>query len=168
MVKTENEAFVYAARYCSVAERCTQEIKTKLSQFELSDEAVDTIVEYLKQEGFIDETRYIKAFINDKFHFQKWGRLKIKQQLLFKKLDECNIDFCLSQIDTESYNNQLTTLLKTKSKLLKGSSEHDTKAKLYRFALSKGYESTVIFSRLKQLFDAPDEDDFTQPDDHIQ
>lgn len=46
---------------------------------------INRIIDRLVVEKFIDEERYCRAFVNDKFRFAKWGKMKITQALYMKK-----------------------------------------------------------------------------------
>lgn len=69
------------ASYCSVAERCLQDISKKLDATGLSEEAKENIKLRLVQEKFLDEKRFTRAFVNDKLRFNQWGRVKILSEL---------------------------------------------------------------------------------------
>ena len=60
------------AAYCSSAERCEQDVRQKLVKAELEPEAVSRIINRLRQEKFIDEARFARAFVSDKFRFNHW------------------------------------------------------------------------------------------------
>ena len=40
-------------------------------------DAIDRIINRLEQEKYIDEERFCRAFINDKYRLAKWGKVKI-------------------------------------------------------------------------------------------
>lgn len=42
---------------------------------------VDETLGRLETESYIDEARYARAFVNDKFRFDHWGRIKIRYAL---------------------------------------------------------------------------------------
>ena len=83
---TPAEALNKAAAYCTLCERCTSEVTSKLTQWGIEPSEQIKIVERLQQEGFIDEERYCRAFVNDKVRFNRWGRIKITASLREKKL----------------------------------------------------------------------------------
>ena len=79
---TETEALNRVAAYCSTAEHCRAEIAEKLQRWGIAYDAIDRIINRLEQEKYIDEERFCRAFINDKYRFAKWGKMKIGQALL--------------------------------------------------------------------------------------
>ncbi len=78
---SENEARYKAEAYCSMAEHCRAEVMEKLYQWGVSSEWMEGILNHLEQEGYIDQVRYAKAFVRDKYRFNQWGRIKIAQSL---------------------------------------------------------------------------------------
>ena len=83
---TETEALNRVAAYCSTAEHCRAEIAEKLQRWGIAYDAIDRIINRLEQEKYIDEERFCRAFINDKYRFAKWGKMKIGQALQLKKI----------------------------------------------------------------------------------
>ena len=65
-----------AAAYCSTVERCIQDVQKKIKAAGLTQEEGERIIARLLQEKFIDEHRFARYFVNDKFRFNKWGRIK--------------------------------------------------------------------------------------------
>ena len=71
---TETEALSKVAGYCSTAEHCRAEISEKLQRWGLPYDAIDRILKRLEDEKYIDEERFCRAFVNDKYRFAKWGK----------------------------------------------------------------------------------------------
>jgi len=132
--------------YCAKTERSTLDVKLYLQKLEVnSEDIIEKIINNLKSENFINEERYIRAFINDKFKLNKWGKYKIKQSLLSKGFDENDIDKLINEtINEEEYKNTLTEIIEKKKKLLKKDDTNVIKQKISKFALSKGYEPDLI------------------------
>src|SRR5574344_57000 len=80
-----------SCKYCSRGEKSTFDIKRFLFKENLSDEELDFIIKNLIDNNFINEERYIAAFINDKIAFNKWGKNKIFYELISKGIDEKKI-----------------------------------------------------------------------------
>ena len=100
---TETEALNRVAAYCSTAEHCRAEIAEKLQRWGIAYDAIDRIINRLEQEKYIDEKRFCRAFINDKYRFAKWGKMKIGQALQLKKISSSVYWPYLNEIDEEEY-----------------------------------------------------------------
>lgn len=150
-ILTPPEALHRAAALCSSAEHCTADIREKLARWGVTEADSRTIIDRLVQERFIDEQRYAVAFVKDKFRFSGWGRIKIRYALQQKRIDGSDIDHALATLDEEQYNDRLLELLQAKSRSIRDDDPEARRAKLFRFAASRGFESALIFNALKQV-----------------
>lgn len=141
---TENDALGRMMAYCASAEHCRAEVVEKMQRWGLPYEAIDRVVDRLEQERYLDEERYCRAFIRDKYLFAKWGKIKIGQALQLKKIPSAIYRPYLLEIDEDEYLAVLRKLLDTKRKSVRAESEYELNAKLMRFALSRGYETKDI------------------------
>ena len=141
---TETEALNRVAAYCSTAEHCRAEIAEKLQRWGIAYDAIDRIINRLEQEKYIDEERFCRAFINDKYRLAKWGKMKIGQALQLKKISSSVYWPYVNEIDEEEYHAVLQKLLAAKRKSVRAESEYELNGKLVRFALSRGFEMKDI------------------------
>ena len=132
--------------YCDYQDRCKKEIFTKLDTFELDDNDRDFIINFLNDEGFINDDRYCRSFVKGKLNLKKWGVNKIKLSLITKGIDREIIDDVISEIDKDSYKEELVSLLKNKK--INEDDPYKRKAKLIRYAVSKGYSINDVMEAL--------------------
>ena len=145
------EALHKAAAYCSLAEKCPYDVREKLRAWEVPFADIEKILVYLQKEKFVDEGRYCQAFAKDKFRFAKWGRQKIAYALQAKQLPADAIRAALETIDESHYTDSLKELLLQKQKTLRYKDEYEKKAKLMRFAQSRGFELKAIVEAMKGI-----------------
>lgn len=155
---TETEALNRVAAYCSTAEHCRAEIAEKLQRWGIAYDAIERILDSLEQEKYIDEERFCRAFINDKYRFAKWGKLKIGQALQLKKISSMTYRSFLNEIDEEEYLSILHDLLNSKRKSVRAENEYELNGKLMRFALSRGFEMKDI----RRCIDVSDENEYPE------
>lgn len=155
---TETEALNRLMTYCAAAEHCKSEISEKLQRWGIAYAAIDRIIAQLEQEKYIDEERYCRAFVNDKYRFEKWGKVKIAQALQLKKIPSVVYASFLNGIDEEEYLSILRGLLASKRKSIRATDEFELNGKLVRFALSRGFEMKDI----RRCIDIPDENEETE------
>ena len=132
--------------YCDYQDRCKKEIFTKLDSYELSESDKDFIVEFLQDEGYINDERYCRSYVKSKLNLKKWGVNKIKLSLITKGVDRDIIDEVVSEIDQDSYKEELVNLLKNKK--INESDPYKRKAKLIRYAVGKGYSLSMVMEVL--------------------
>lgn len=140
-----------AASYCSISEHCISEVKDKLTAWCVSCDEKEKIINKLINDDFINEKRYCVAFTKDKFHFNKWGKIKISYALKQKGLSNEMINNALKTIDDGEYEEMLAVILKAKLKSLKWEYEYEKQGKLFAFAQSRGFESAVIDRVIRTL-----------------
>lgn len=142
---TNEQAYTKAAHLCSLGEKAPQEIIDKLTGWGVRYEQAKAITERLKSENFIDEKRFVHAFVHDKFTYEHWGKIKIAYALRNKGIDDSLIDNTIDDvIDDEEYLAAAISVVRSKlSKLPQPLSQND-KAKVFRFAAQRGFESNVI------------------------
>ena len=145
------------ARYCSASERCVSEVRKRLDGLGIDEAARERVLSSLVNEGFIDEARYCKAFVNDKFRFNKWGRRKIAFELRRKGIATSLIEEALAAIDPDRYSETLKALLQKKKSSVKAKNGRELTAKLAAYAVSKGFEAGQVFDVIKQLTGYDDE-----------
>ena len=150
-MKSESEMLSTMAKYCSTAERCVNDIRKKIKTEGLTTEAEKRIIDYLLKEKFIDEKRFCRSFVNDKFKFNHWGRTKICYELKNRNISPDVYYEALDSIDDEEYASVLSDLLKSKKRTVSGRSPQDVFQKLCRFAYSRGFEMPLIINTLKSI-----------------
>lgn len=141
---TESEAFSRMSAYCASAEHCRAEVTEKLQRWGMDYAVVARVVERLVKENYINEERYCRAFIRDKFRFDKWGKRKIAQALRMKKISPLVYSPLLAEVDSEEYLAILQALLDSKKKSVHAGTENELYGKLVRFALSRGFDMDDI------------------------
>jgi regulatory protein len=149
--REQNIAYDKAAVLCSRSEKCTSEIQEKLRLFGLSAEESEPVIKKLVDEKYIDDERFARAFVKDKFRFNHWGKQKIEYMLRAKKINQEILVIAFEEIEDEGYADELLKLLTDKAKTVKGKDQYDKRNKLMRFAMGRGFESGKIYAALKEM-----------------
>ena len=148
---TFDELLHKAASYCSISEHCVADVEEKLKVWGVKAEDSDKIIKHLIKQDFMNEKRYCRAFVRDKFGMNKWGRIKISLALREKGIDKDQINEALNLIDDAEYEAQLARLLKNKLQTITYQFEYEKQGKLFRFAQSRGFENNVIEKTLRRI-----------------
>ena len=152
---TESEGKTRAEAYCSAAEHCRSEVRAMLERHGAEKPDIESIINHLVKEGFIDESRYARAFVHDKVRFAKWGRVKIAQALWQKRIPQDITDAALESIEDDEYLAALKDVVKAKFRTVKGATEYERKMKTMRSVCSRGYEPALV-RKVLNLSDLPD------------
>ena len=143
------EALKKLLHYCNYQDRCEKEVITKLNSLELDDSDKRFVLEFLREEGFVNDERYCRSYVKSKLNLKKWGINKIKVSLIAKGVDKEMIDNVLYDIDYDLYKEELVNLIRNKK--IEGSDPYKRRAKLIRYAISKGYSYPEIIEAMNQL-----------------
>jgi regulatory protein len=134
---------------CSQREYCIFDIENKLQKWEIDKKDQQKIIDTLVLEKFIDHERYVPAFINDKFKFNHWGKIKIRYYLKQKHIDSQIINIYLAQIDDDLYLKTIKNEIKNKRQTAKGKDDFEKNQKVARYVISKGFDPDKVFQLLK-------------------
>lgn len=132
-------------RYCSGAERCTQDVMKKLVSWEAPEDEYEAILETLRKEKFLDDTRYAHSFVADKWRLDQWGKVKIRNGLFQKGISETLIQNAIDTIDQDGYVAVLHHLLEKKRVSIQKEAITSQMKKLLSFGASRGFEEELIW-----------------------
>lgn len=140
-----------AASFCAESERNVAEVERKLRKWGVDDDDIDSIIDRLKSDDFLNEERYCKAYINDRFRLNHWGKVKIRYELGKRDVDRQYIDAALANIDDDEYIEVLKEVVEAKRRTLKDTDTYSASAKILRYALTRGFESDIVSKVIKDF-----------------
>ena len=146
-----------AKNLCSRQEKCTWDVQKKMSEWSVPDHFNDRIIEELKNEKYIDETRFARSFVRDRFHSNHWGRIKIAQALRIKKIPDDKITRALEELPDKEYRKLLLELMKRKKRNIKARNRFELMGKLQKYAYGKGFEPELIQEIMNDVVKNPDQ-----------
>lgn len=133
---------------CARSEQCCFDLRSKLYRWKV-EQPHDPIIERLLERRFVDDERFARAFVRDKYRFDRWGRIKIAHALAAKRIERPIISSALEEIEPREYAINCFKLLKAKRKSLPDDIEpYDARSKLMRYAAGRGYEPNLIIRLL--------------------
>lgn len=115
-----------------------------MQRWQIDEETQGRILDHLTNHRFIDEERFCRAFAKDKIRYNKWGRRKVEQALLLKRIPIDIQRKVLGEIDEQEYLDVLLPLLASKRKDIQGKNAYERNGKLMRFALQRGFTMDII------------------------
>ena len=148
---TPDQVLDKMAKYCAYQERCVKDVRDKLKTFDIPEEEKSKILDYLLDNRFVNDERFVKNFVRGKVNQSGWGMNKIRFHLMQKGISMELIKEALGQTDEEVYRQRLIDILKTKSKTVKAENDFEKKRKLAAYAMQKGFEGNLVWEVLKDL-----------------
>lgn len=129
-----------AQAYCAGAEHCNSEVAAMLERHGMSQDKIAGILESLAKDGFVNESRYARAFVSDKIRFAHWGRRKISQALKMKRIDGGVAGQALEDMDMQVYMEVLEQVVRTCYRQAKAPTQYARNMKTLRSVATRGFE----------------------------
>lgn len=150
-IVTPQNALIRLEELCSRSEQCTGEARKKLFNWGISANDSDKIIKSLIERRFIDDRRFCSAFVRDKLMFSHWGKQKITLSLMQKQVDRDIISEGLEQIDEKVYSDILKKIVLAKARTIKDADTYDGRTRLFRFAVSRGFEPSLVSQVIREM-----------------
>lgn len=148
--KLEQEIFVKLARLCSKSEQCSPDLRRKINELGGEGEMAEKIIVRLEKENYLNDERYAKAYVREKFRINKWGRIKMQYYLKMKGLPENIIGIGLAEINEDDYTQLVVKTMKEKAKTIRKSNKFEKMGQIIRFAQGRGFEPEIIHRHLNE------------------
>lgn len=151
-------------RFCAYQERSQKQVEEKGRKLGLSQAQINLAMVELIQSNFLNEERFAMAYVKGKVNIKGWGRNKLILGLKRAGLAQSLINKALLTVGEEKNEKALNIQLRKKLKslfknddtedlILEGEKKLDfeTRNKLIRFLIGKGFEFDEINEALKNL-----------------
>lgn len=128
---------------CARSEHCEHELREKMRRWQLPEKAADKVIETLRREDYINDSRFARAYALDKLRYSQWGRGKLHYMMRALQLPEEAVNQALDEIDEEEYEAIRQSLIEKKNREIKDRDPYTRKAKLQRFLYSRGFSTDI-------------------------
>lgn len=126
--------------------RTKMEIILFLKNEDISKKDISIIIEKLEKTNLLNDSNYIKAFINDEINLTLNGPYKIKTKLYKKGFNDSDINNVLKYIDDDVWQDKINKLIIKKIKCVKTKSAFEVKTKIINDLLKEGFDKTDVLS----------------------
>jgi regulatory protein len=148
---SKEDALKKLQHFCAYQDRCHSEVRTKLIELGVYGDTLEEVMAELIIERFLDEERFARSYCRGKFNMKKWGRMRIRRELKFRKISDYCIKKGLSEIDEEAYRTTLQDILEKKQKDYRRKyDDYSSRQKAAQYAMGRGYESALIWEILSE------------------
>ena len=131
------EAKEKAVKYLVLSLRTEEEVKNKLRKLNVEEDIICEVTEYLKGIGYIDDSKYIDAYLRQCVSIPKYSVYEIKMKLIQKGINKNLLFEKLSEFNKSAYEKKIVEKLLNGK--LKGMEPLKQKAYLYR----RGFNSNI-------------------------
>lgn len=150
-VLTVSQAKQKMEYFCSYQERCHSEVNSKLYTFKLLEIERNEVIVHLIENDFLNETRFACAFARGKQRIKLWGRIRIVTELKFRGISAFNIKTALKEFTEAQYQEAFHNLADRNWDSIRETNLNKKRKKFCDFMLRKGYESNLVYEKVKNL-----------------
>ena len=137
--------------YCAYQDRCHEEVIQKLRSMKMDSDEIDAIIVHLIASNFLNESRFACSFARGKHRIKHWGKIRIVNELKFRKISQYNINLALKEITTEEYEATFHNLAEQNWESIRESNPLKKRKKFCDYVLRKGFESNLVYEKVKEL-----------------
>ena len=145
------EIYNKAVKYIVTKLRSEKEIREYLKKYTEEKELINKIVTQLKQNGLLNDERYIKAFIEDKVNLTNWGPKKIEMELEKLDVDLDLVKQTLETYDSSIFKRKIEKIISKKVRANKKDSMYMLIKKLEKELLNLGYSKDMIKEEIASI-----------------
>ena len=137
--------------YCAYQDRCHEEVIQKLRSMKMDQDEIDQIIVQLIADNFLNEERFACSYARGKHRIKHWGKIRIVNELKFRKISQYNINLALKEITTEEYEATFHNLAERNWESIRESNPLKKRKKFCDYVLRKGFESNLVYEKVKEL-----------------
>jgi regulatory protein len=145
-------AFQRAVKLLAAKPRSVAELRERLLERCSSKAVVETVIERLREYGYLDDEKFALGYASSKVRQQPIGRRRLEQSLAQKKVDRAVADEALDQIFAETSEEELLDRAVTKRVRLRGRPKTRAEAKsLFDYLLRQGFPFEMVGDKVRAL-----------------
>jgi regulatory protein len=137
----------------SAKQRSVEELRERLlSGRGATSELVDTVIERLREYGYLDDERFAHSYASLRIQQRPIGRQRLQRDLRLKKIDKQTVDAALDQVFEETSEHDLIDRAIAKRIRLRGRPKTREEAKkLFDHLLRQGFEFELVSEKVRAL-----------------
>ncbi len=140
----ELDSYYLSIKYITKKLRSEKEIYEYLKKKEVSENVIENTIAKLRENKFLDDDIYLKAYINDQLTLSNNGPKKIAKNLVTLGLDESLINNALNNIDVSLWEEKIDKYVSKKVNANHNSSVKMLKMKIVNDLVNLGYDKEMI------------------------
>lgn len=146
----QNKVTNHALNLLSFRQRSEKEIYTALKRKDYEEVYIEKAIEYCKNQKYLDDRAFAKAFIKDKLNINKLGEQRIKYELQKKGVSQAIIDDVLV-LDRDDQFEAAFQLAEKKLPSYRNDDKNAVYRKLSGFLQRKGYSFEIVSKVMREI-----------------
>lgn len=145
-----DRAYQNAINFISYRMRSVHEVRTYLSEREVPDEEIESIITALTSRGFLDDEAFAFSYVRTKRDTAKKGPSVIARELKEKGIDAALIERALQEYPYEMQLDDAIRFAEKKQTAYQKESKRKREEKLMQFLMQKGYSADIAKESISQ------------------
>jgi regulatory protein len=147
--EARERAVQQAMLFLSYRARSEKEIRQNLSKHEIPDAVIEDTLERLRRNGFADDKKFAKAWVENRNTFRPRGRRALTLELRQKGIADSIVESVLEDLDEEALAYEAG---QKKVRKLRAQEWSDFRKKLSAFLARRGFSYSVIAPIVSRLW----------------
>ena len=144
------EIYEVAVSYINKKLRSIKELETYLKKKEYSTDQIDSVIELLKKQGYLDEKTYANSYVHDKIALSNDGPDKIRKFLIDNNINNEIIEEAIKNYPISLEKERIEKLINKQIKTNKNKGSNYLKRKIQLDLINLGYTYELINEILNQ------------------
>lgn len=140
----------YCLKLITIKDRTEKEIRTKLKEKNFDENTIEEEIEFLSNYGYINDNRYAQHFTSDAINIKKWGKSRIRTELLRRGVDRDVVDEVIEAAFSETDDDRLYTEMEKRFKNADFSNMKE-RTRIFNFYLRRGFSPEEIKGAMNRL-----------------
>jgi len=148
--EVRGRAFQRAVKLLAAKPRSIEELRERLAERCSSKSVIETVINRLREYGYLDDERYALGYATSKVRQQPIGRRRLELSLARKKVDRAVADEALNQVFAETPERELIDRAVEKRVRLRGRPKTRAEAKsLFDHLLRQGFPFELVSEKVR-------------------
>lgn len=140
----------YALYLIEFKDRTEKELRDKFKEKGYDENDTEDEIEFLKNYGYIDDKRYAEHFTHDAINIKKWGKVRIRTELLRKGVDRETVDNTIEDAFYEVEDDLVLTQMQTRFKNSDFSNIKE-RTRIFNFFMRRGFSPDEIKGAMNKM-----------------
>lgn len=152
------KAYKLAVNYLSYRMRAISEVKDYLIKKEIGEQAIKKAIARLKEQRYLNDAEFAKAYVQTKFNTSPSGPIKIKRELEQLQIDTEIVDTVISGLTHEELVEKAGKFVKRKQMETNRRSATEVQQRIQQTLMQRGFSFVIISEAIQTFWEEEDDD----------
>lgn len=140
----------YALKLITIKDRTEKELRDKLREKNFDENITQEVIEFLKHYGYINDKRYAEHFTSDGINIKKWGKSRIRTELLHRGVDRETVEIVIEDAFMEVEDDRLQMEMEKRFGNADFSNMKE-RTRIFNFYMRRGFSAEEIKGAMNSL-----------------